>query len=87
VAALGVLADFALQITFFCAALSIDAKRIQQGRWDICPCKKSREVTEPRRAIVRTAFQKYYVPFLFNKKVEILVYFASIVLLTLGVLG
>ena len=87
VAALGVMADFLLQITFFCAALSLDAKRIRAGRWDIIPCKKAKNVTEPRKPIVRTLFQRFYVPFLFNKKTELFMYFLSIVLLTLGVIG
>mmetsp|Transcript_7407 Transcript_7407/g.6932 ORF Transcript_7407/g.6932 Transcript_7407/m.6932 type:complete len:527 (-) Transcript_7407:1200-2780(-) len=87
VAALGIMADFLLQITFFCAALHLDAKRIRAGRWDIIPCMKSRERKGPRKPIVRTLFQKFYVPILFNKKTEMIVYFISILLLGLGVTG
>lgn len=87
VAALGVLADFVLQVTFFCAALTLDAKRIQDNRCDVFPCIKLSKRTEPRKAIVRTLFQKYYVPFLFNKKTEIVVYFFSLVFFSLGIVA
>lgn len=87
VAALGVIADFLLQITFFCAALTLDAKRIQDNRCDVFPCIKLSKRTEPRKAIVRTLFQKYYVPFLFNKKTEIVVYFFSLVFFSLGIVA
>ena len=87
VAALAVLADFLLQITFFCAALTLDAKRIKDNRCDILPCIKKRERSVQRKPIVRTLFQKYYVPFLFNKKVELIVYFFSLVFFTLGIVA
>lgn len=48
---------------------------------------KSRERKGPRKPIVRTLFQKFYVPILFNKKTEMIVYFISILLLGLGVTG
>ena len=86
VAAIGVLADFLLQITFFCAALTLDAKRIRDSRWDVLPWFK-RERSEPRKAIVRSIFQKYYVPFLFKGKTEFCVYFLSIVFLTFGIVS
>ena len=85
VAAIGVLADFLLQITFFCAALSLDARRINDNRCDILPCIRREKKTKPRKAIVRTLFQKYYVPFLFNKKVELWVYFVSLIFFALGI--
>jgi Niemann-Pick C1 protein len=87
VAALGVLADFLLQITFFTAALTLDAKRIRDNRCDILPCIKRKKKTEPRKAIVRSLFQKYFVPFLFNKKTEIMVYFLSTVFVSLGIVA
>lgn len=87
VAAFGVLADFLLQVTFFTAALTLDAKRIRDNRCDILPCIKMKNKTKPRIAIVRTLFQKYYVPFLFNKKTEIVVYFFSLVFFALGIVA
>jgi Niemann-Pick C1 protein len=38
VAGIGVMAGFLLQITVFCAALTLDARRIQDNRADIFPC-------------------------------------------------
>jgi hypothetical protein len=87
VAALGVLADFMLQITFFLAALTLDAKRIRDNRWDIIPCVRSKVKTIPRKAIVRSLFQRFYVPFLFNKKTEICVYFFSCIFFALGIVA
>jgi Niemann-Pick C1 protein len=87
VAALGVLADFMLQITFFLAALTLDAKRIRDDRWDICPCKKAKVKTKPRKAIIRSLFQRFYVPFLFNKKTEICVHFFSAIFFALGIVA
>lgn len=56
VAGIGVLADFLLQITFFLAALTLDAKRINDNRADMLPCCRLREKKHPRKAIVREAF-------------------------------
>lgn len=85
VAAIGVFADFLLQITFFCAALTLDAKRINDNRCDVLPCIKLRERRIQRKPFVRTMFQKYFVPFLFKKKTEFCVYFLSIIFFTLGI--
>lgn len=84
VAAIGVLCDFLLQVTFFCAALTLDAKRIRDNRCDIFPCIKRKERTKPRKAVVRSLFQNYFVPFLFNKRVELFVYFMTCVFFALG---
>lgn len=40
VAALGVLADFVLQVTVFLAALTLDTQRIQENRADVLFCKR-----------------------------------------------
>ena len=86
VAAIEVLADFLLQITFFCAALTVDAKRIRDSRWDVLLLFK-RERSEPRNTIVRSIFQKYYVSFLFKGKTEFCVYFLCIVFQTFGIVS
>lgn len=88
VAAIGVLVDFVLQITVFMAALTLDSKRIQANRADMLPCFKIRQKKEPRKAYVREAFQKYFVPFLFRGKgTEICVYTFAAIFFTFGVIG
>lgn len=67
--------------------MTLDCKRINDNRYDVVPCFKRAKRSQPRKAIVRTLFQKYYVPFLFNKKIEILVYFLSLVLFSLGIVA
>jgi Niemann-Pick C1 protein len=56
VAGIGVLADFALQITVFLAALTLDTHRIRNNRADLLPCCRIKEKKAPRRAIVRETF-------------------------------
>ncbi|EQC31057.1 hypothetical protein SDRG_11243 [Saprolegnia diclina VS20] len=47
VAALAVVADYVLQITWFAAALAIDARRVRARRYDLMPCMKKPYVLSP----------------------------------------
>ncbi|OQR96681.1 Resistance-Nodulation-Cell Division (RND) Superfamily [Achlya hypogyna] len=47
VAALAVLADYALQMTWFAAALALDAKRVRARRYDLVPCMRKPYVLSP----------------------------------------
>ncbi len=85
VAGLGVLADFLLQITVFIAALTLDTKRIQANRLDVVPFIKLERKREPRRAFVREAFSKYFVPVMFKIQTEICVYVTAVIFFALGV--
>lgn len=67
VAGLSVIADFILQITLFLAALTLDGKRIQQNRADILFCVKVDRVKTPRKEWIRSLFEKFFVPLVFNK--------------------
>lgn len=87
VAGIGVLADFILQITVFCAALTLDAKRINDNRADVLFCCRMKEKKAPRRAVVREAFQNYFVPFLFTKKAEICTYVFAGIFFVLGAIA
>lgn len=87
VAAIAVMADFLLQITVFAAALTLDAKRIRDNRCDILPFIKLERPREARKDIVRSLFQKYFVPALFTKKTEYCVFFTSGVLFILGIVA
>jgi Niemann-Pick C1 protein len=87
VAGIGVLADFMLQCTVFMAALTFDSYRIRANRADIVPCIRVREVKAPRKAIVREAFSKYFVPFLFKKSTEICVYVTAVIFFAFGIVA
>lgn len=50
VAAVAVLADFALQITWFAAALVLDTKRVRARRYDLCPFMRQTVVLSPDKA-------------------------------------
>lgn len=45
-ASIAVLAVFAIQVTFFAACLAIDARRIENSRYDLLPCLVRRKWTE-----------------------------------------
>ncbi len=86
VAAIGVIADFLLQITIFVAALSIERRRLDDNRRDLlfCCCKENNP--KPRREeLVRPNFQKYYVPIIFKKRTMMGIFGITIGLSTVGV--
>lgn len=67
VAGLGVLVDFILQMTIFVGVLALDNRRIKANRGDIiCCCRKFDEAKPPRAEIIRTCFQKHFVPLLYK---------------------
>lgn len=87
VAALAVIVDFILQITLFIAALTLDGKRIQQNRADIVFCHISSNVKHPRKEVIRSLFKQYFVPFVFNRVTEILIFGICICLFTIGIMS
>ena len=85
VAGLGVITDFLLQMTIFVGALAIDNQRIAAKRADIiCCCQKRPNAPEPRTEIVRTAFQKHYVPLLFTGPCKLAVGLIAVCLIAIG---
>jgi len=56
IAGIGVAADFFLQITIFVPALSIDRKRLKEGRADLIACCIKREGSPRRNEIIRPLF-------------------------------
>lgn len=85
VAGLGVVTDFVLQMTIFVGALSLDNRRIKDNRGDIVFCCKKYSETKPlRKEIVRTNFQKHFVPLLFTTPFKIAVGIITCGLVTLG---
>eukprot|EP01120_Amphizonella_sp_Union-15-10_P015037 TRINITY_DN7585_c0_g1_i1.p1 TRINITY_DN7585_c0_g1~~TRINITY_DN7585_c0_g1_i1.p1 ORF type:complete len:512 (+),score=66.85 TRINITY_DN7585_c0_g1_i1:285-1820(+) len=89
-AALAVLFDLILQLTWFSALLVLDAKRSQNARLDCVPCVKvknppMREKLNEETNIVRKIFERVYAPFVMHNIVRIfvivifaLVFFASL---------
>jgi predicted RND superfamily exporter protein len=85
VAGIAVLVDFVLQLTLFIPALTLDGKRIQQKRADIAFCIRVPDTKTPRKEVIRAQFAKHFIPFVFNKYTEILVFATTIVLFIIGV--
>jgi uncharacterized membrane protein YdfJ with MMPL/SSD domain len=87
VAGLSVIADFILQITLFIAALSLDGKRIAENRADIVFCMRVEKVEPPRKEYVRTFFEQYFVPLVFNKLSQIVIFLIAICLFAISVMA
>ncbi|XP_037844161.2 NPC1-like intracellular cholesterol transporter 1 isoform X1 [Chlorocebus sabaeus] len=65
---LAVVLDFLLQISAFVALLSLDSKRQEASRLDVCCCVKPRELPLPGQGegFLLGLFRKAYVPFLLH---------------------
>ncbi|XP_011802160.1 PREDICTED: Niemann-Pick C1-like protein 1 isoform X2 [Colobus angolensis palliatus] len=65
---LAVVLDFLLQMSAFVALLSLDSKRQEASRLDICCCVKPRELPLPGQGegFLLGLFRKAYVPFLLH---------------------
>ncbi|XP_012618819.2 NPC1-like intracellular cholesterol transporter 1 [Microcebus murinus] len=66
---LAVLFDFLLQMSAFVALLSLDSKRQEASRLDLCCCIKPRELPPPgqREGPLLRFFRKVYAPFLLHR--------------------
>ncbi|XP_041362124.1 NPC intracellular cholesterol transporter 1-like [Gigantopelta aegis] len=71
-AAMAVLFDFLLQISCFVSLLTLDAKRQEKNRYDICCCVKesTKEKTEESEGLLYTVMNKYYSHFLMKEWVR-----------------
>ncbi|KAF0721358.1 hypothetical protein AaE_010081, partial [Aphanomyces astaci] len=94
VAALAVVADYVLQMTWFAAALALDARRMRARRYDLCPWIKKPYVLSPDKArqiraysddaaavdssVVQTFLDSKWIPLLFAKWTQRLVVVAWI---------
>ncbi|PNJ23913.1 NPC1L1 isoform 3 [Pongo abelii] len=65
---LAVILDFLLQMSAFVALLSLDSKRQEASRLDVCCCVKPRELPPPGQGegLLLGFFQKAYAPFLLH---------------------
>lgn len=81
-------ADFILQLTIFVGALSLDNRRIKNKRGDIvCCCKKYDNPAPVRKEIVRSNFQKHFVPMLYTNLSKIVVFGITLCLVAIGVMA
>ncbi|XP_012665446.1 Niemann-Pick C1-like protein 1 isoform X1 [Otolemur garnettii] len=66
---LAVILDFLLQMSAFVALLSLDSKRQEASRLDLCCCVKSQEVPPPGQSegFLLRFFRKVYAPFLMHR--------------------
>ncbi len=88
VAALAVIIDFILQITTFVAVLTLDGKRIQQNRLDICPCvRRGRKPIAPRKEWVKRCFKNCYTPCITHWASKVGIMIVAAFFFTFGVLG
>lgn len=87
VAGLSVVADFVFQITLFIAALTLDGKRIQNNRADILFCMKIEKVKLPRKEWIRTLFEKFYVPMIFHKLTQVVIFAIAACLFVISVMA
>ncbi|XP_004676600.1 PREDICTED: Niemann-Pick C1-like protein 1 [Condylura cristata] len=64
-----VLLDFLLQMTAFVALLSLDSKRQEASRMDVCCCVRSQKLTAPGQSegFLLRFFRKFYTPILLHK--------------------
>lgn len=85
VAGVAVVADFILQITIFLAALALDGKRIQNNRADIVFCIKVEKQRVPRKELVRSLFEKFFVPFIFNIWTQIVIFGIALCLIVISI--
>lgn len=73
-------------MTIFVGVLAIDNHRIQANRADIiCCCKKIKEVKPPREEIVRSCFQKHFVPLLYKPVMMVPILGSAILMVVIGI--
>ncbi|XP_057588201.1 NPC1-like intracellular cholesterol transporter 1 isoform X2 [Hippopotamus amphibius kiboko] len=81
-----VLLDFLLQMSAFVALLSLDSRRQEASRLDICCCKSTRELPPPSQdeGLLLRFFRKFYVPFLLHWFTRVVVVGAPVYFVTTG---
>ncbi|XP_051896739.1 NPC1-like intracellular cholesterol transporter 1 [Pristis pectinata] len=86
-AALAVFLDFLLQMSAFVALLSLDVRREEAARFDICCCvhSKNRKKKKRREGFLLTLMRKYYAPFLLHSVTRIIVIIIFLFMLCSGI--
>ena len=84
VAGIAVLTDFVYQITIFLPALYFDRIRIQENRCDVFCCVRASKRKPVRQDFIRTLFNNYYVPWVFQKPAKIMAIVTTLGLIVIG---
>ncbi|XP_029770594.1 NPC1-like intracellular cholesterol transporter 1 [Suricata suricatta] len=72
---LAIILDFLLQVSAFVALLSLDSRRQEASRMDVCCCVGARELPPPDQSegFLLRFFRKFYVPFLLHRVTRVVV--------------
>ena len=88
-AAVGIVATFIFQASFFVAWMSIDQRRIEANRNGCCPCYVHPEATTvdaPSMSLMQKAF-KTFAELLMNPRVKLVIAAVTLLLTGVGILG
>ncbi|KAM4749084.1 NPC1-like intracellular cholesterol transporter 1 [Rhinophrynus dorsalis] len=85
-AALAILLDFLLQISMFVALVSLDSKRQEDSRFDICCCVKSKSEKPKKKSkgLLVPFMKKVYCPLLLNPVSRVIVMIVFIFMFCTG---
>nr|XP_033806203.1 NPC1-like intracellular cholesterol transporter 1 isoform X2 [Geotrypetes seraphini] len=86
-AALAVLLDFLLQMSLFIALVSLDARRQEDSRLDICCCVqlKKKKVKKASQGLLLPFMEKFYAPLLLNSYMRVSVMLVFIFMFCAGI--
>ncbi|XP_063787980.1 NPC1-like intracellular cholesterol transporter 1 [Pseudophryne corroboree] len=86
-AALAILFDFILQISMFVALVSLDTKRQEDSRFDICCCVKTKSEKPKKRSkgLLVSFMKKVYCPIILNPFSRVIVMILFIFLFCCGI--
>ncbi|XP_078061277.1 NPC1-like intracellular cholesterol transporter 1 [Mustelus asterias] len=86
-AALAVFFDFLLQMSAFVALMSLDARREESGRLDICCCvhSKRKKLRKKHEGLLLPFMREYYAPFLLHPVTSIIVFVLFLFMLCAGI--
>ncbi|XP_038609969.1 NPC1-like intracellular cholesterol transporter 1 [Tachyglossus aculeatus] len=85
-AGLAVIFDFLLQMTAFVALLSLDARRQEASRLDVCCCVQMADAPARLRGegLLLRFFRRFYVPFLLHRVTRVVVMVLFVLLFGMG---
>nr|XP_014344420.1 PREDICTED: Niemann-Pick C1-like protein 1 [Latimeria chalumnae] len=85
-AALAVLFDFLLQMSAFVALLSLDARRQEGFRFDICCCVKLKNIKKKKnKGLLLPFMRNYYAPFLLHHVTRVIVMLVFLFMFCAGI--
>ncbi|XP_072342101.1 NPC1-like intracellular cholesterol transporter 1 [Scyliorhinus torazame] len=86
-AALAVFFDFLLQMTAFVALMSLDARREEKDRFDICCCahSKQKRTKKKNEGLLLPFMREHYAPFLLHPVTSIIVIVLFLFMLCTGI--